>query len=86
MNDKTFCLISTDTLNTGHAYYYQVQAQIKLSRASYSDFVLWTPYEFITLRIEPNDDFIVQALDNASEFFLTLLENGIRKHQSTGKL
>ena len=66
MNDKTF---STDTLNTGHAYYYQVQAQIKLSRASYGDFVLWSPHELLTLRIELNDNFIVQALDNASEFF-----------------
>ena len=38
MNDKTFYLISTDILNTGHAYYYQVQAQIKLTRAMVTSF------------------------------------------------
>lgn len=52
-----------------HNYYYQVQAQIKLTGGSYADFVLWSPSELLVLRIEQDDSFIVQALDNATGFF-----------------
>ena len=57
-NSKDFCLqLSKDgglELDTQHAYYYQVQAQIILTGAKYCDFVVWSPEEFVTLRISPD--------------------------------
>ena len=69
MTDPQFCLMNTSTLKTGHAYYYQVQTQIKLTSANYGDFVLWSPNELVILRIQPDDDFMAQAFDNATAFF-----------------
>ncbi len=65
-------------------------SQIKLTGAGYGDFVLWSPDEQVMLRIEQDDDFIVQALDNAQhslsmEFCLNSLANGTLKHQYTDK-
>ena len=88
MNYKTLCLFSTDTLSTGHAYYYQVQAQIKLTKGSYGDFVLWSPHELLTLRmmISLYKHLTMHQNSLNVEFFLNLSESGIRKHQSTEKL
>ena len=68
-SDGQFCLTSTRTLKTDHAYFYQVQAQIKLTNACYCDFVVWSPDELAILRIEPDDYYIAQAFDNATAFF-----------------
>ena len=50
-------------------YFYQVQAQIKLTNACYCDFVVWSPDELAILRIEPDDYYIAQAFNNATAFF-----------------
>ena len=74
-SDNTqFCLVSnqqdgTFKLKDGHAYYYQVQAQMKLAGASYCDFAVWSPDKFVVLRIDPADDFIAQAFEKATAFF-----------------
>ena len=59
--ESTFCL-SCDAdgkfeLRTGHAYYYQVQLQMKLCEAGYCDFVVWSPSESVVLRIFPDESF-----------------------------
>ena len=69
---STFCLKDGDNglkLDTSHAYYYQVQAQIKLCGANYCDFVVWSDSEVVIERILPNDDVISDALERASKFF-----------------
>ena len=49
-NDPQFCLTkcedSSFELKKAHAYYYQVQTQMKLTGARYCDFVVWSPNEF----------------------------------------
>ena len=54
-------------LDTRHAYYYQVQAEIKMTGAEYCDFVVWSPDEFVTLRI--SEEFISNVVDKVTNFF-----------------
>ena len=53
-------------LNTTHSYYYQVQAQIKICKANFCDFVVWNEND---LFIMPEDDFIESAFTKAITFF-----------------
>ena len=46
-----------------------MQAQIKLTGAKYCDFVVWSPCEFVTLRINPDAEFISQVVDKVTKFF-----------------
>ena len=68
-----FCLQLNENgcfeLDMQHAYFYQVQAQMKLTGADYCDFVVWSPNEFIVLRISPDAEFIAQAIDKVTNFF-----------------
>ena len=48
-SDTDFCLMGTGRLKTWHAYYYQVQTQMKLTNTGYGDFVLWSPAELLIL-------------------------------------
>ena len=66
---STFCLKDVLKLDTSHAYYYHVQAQMKLCGANYCDFVMWSDSEMVIERILPNDDVISDALERASKFF-----------------
>ena len=45
-------------LQKQHKYFFQVQLQMRVTGVSYCDFMVWTPSEFIVLRIEPNSSFI----------------------------
>ena len=71
--DRTFCLNCTAdgkfTLKTKHAYYYQVQLQMKLCEVQYCDFIVWRPSELIVLRVLLDEIFIDSAIDKATEFY-----------------
>ncbi|CAL9699753.1 unnamed protein product [Knipowitschia caucasica] len=56
-------------LKTSHAYYYQVQCQLLLSKAKYCDFVVWTNTDFFSERITFNGEFCEDMVGRASEFF-----------------
>lgn len=56
-------------LKKDHAYYYQVQMQIKFLESSYCDFVVWREQELIVQRILPDVEFIEHALTQATKFF-----------------
>ena len=56
-------------LKKSHAYYYQVQAQMKFCNALYCDFVMWSENEMIIERIIPADAFMEHATEKATEFF-----------------
>ena len=67
----TFCLGTVDdelALDINHAYYYQVQAQIKFCSANYCDFVVWSDKEVFIERIYLDDDFISDAIEKATLF------------------
>ena len=51
-----------------HAYYYQVQLQMKLSNADYCDFLVWREDSIIIQRISLDRDCISAALDRIPTF------------------
>ena len=69
----TFCLETTGdghfTLKRKHAYFYQVQLQMKLCDANYCDFVVWRASELVVIRIERDEPFLMEAIDKATTFF-----------------
>ena len=65
--DTNFCLKEVDGkfhLRLGHKYAYQVQAQMFVCKAAYSDFVVWSVRECVVIRVHPDPDFhkTVQAI------------------------
>ena len=70
-NESSFFLTNengTLLLNVYHAYYFQVQAQMKFCSLSYSDFVVWREEELFVQRIYLDEPFITIALEKASTF------------------
>ena len=59
IGEKSFCLEGSEdgsyTLKRQHAYFYQVQLQMKLCNVSFCDFVMWKSDELIVCRIERDD-------------------------------
>ena len=49
-------------LRQNHCYYYQVQLEMYVTGAQYCDFVVWTPSEFICVRVPRNNEFLTKAL------------------------
>ena len=85
--DKSFQTVANDNSNfflyeddneelklkTNHAYYYQVQMQMKFAHAQYYDFLVWRKDEFVVDRIVPDVPFINGALAKAELFVKTAL-------------
>ena len=64
-DSRFFLKAGTDgkiALDTSHAYYYQVQAQLKFCDAKYCDFVVWRERELFIQRIYPDSAFVASAL------------------------
>ena len=57
------------SIKRNHAYFYQVQAQIKFCEAKYCDIVVWSEKDIIIKRIFPDLEFIESALDKSTLFF-----------------
>ena len=57
-------------MDRNHAYYHQVQAQIKLTGAEYCDFVAWTKQHIFVERFYCDEDFITDVIHKAEEFFV----------------
>ena len=57
-------------MDVTHAYYYQVQAQLKFcgANANYCDFVVWQEGELFVQRIYPDNTFIASALEKCEQF------------------
>ncbi len=72
-DDSKFCLGRHDDgplfLKADHAYYYQVQAQMFICKASYCDFVVYTNNDLAIVRVLPDHDFIASTIANVSAFF-----------------
>jgi len=60
-------------LKKGHAYYYQVQLQLKMSSADYCDFVVWREDNIILQRILLDSECITNALDRIPIFVKTCI-------------
>ena len=55
-------------LKRNHAYFYQVQMQIKLSHTQYCDFFVWKKNDLFVERKFPDINFIDNALTKACAF------------------
>ena len=72
IDDPSFYLTNTIDgfkLNSEHQYYFQVQMQLALCEVSYCDFVIWTPKEMITIRIQPDQVFFIEIKQQLQCFF-----------------
>ena len=72
-DDSSFYIKKQDnrlSLDTSHPYYYQVQAQIKVTGADYGDFVAWTEQDVFTEHFYCEEDFISEAIVGAKDFFV----------------
>ena len=67
----SFCLEKDNSglrLKIDHAYYYQVQLQMKICQVEYADFVLWREEEMFFHRIVMDREFIDDAINHAESF------------------
>ena len=55
-------------LNVYHAYYFQVQVQLKFSDAQYCDFVVWNVDHLFVQRLCLDEPFITVALEKCKQF------------------
>ena len=55
-------------LKEDHAYYYQVQLQMKLCQVDYADFVVWREEDLFIQRIGVEREFIDDAMQRAEPF------------------
>ncbi|XP_065664036.1 uncharacterized protein LOC101237261 isoform X2 [Hydra vulgaris] len=56
-------------LKKDHKYYFQVQLEIRVTLSQYCDFMIWTPTEFLVIRIKPEVDFIDEVLKKVTMFW-----------------
>ena len=59
-SDPSFCVSLEDgkpMLKTDHDYYFQVQGQMAVTGIHICDFVVWTPTNFITIKVEFDETF-----------------------------
>ncbi|KAJ8909797.1 hypothetical protein NQ315_015317 [Exocentrus adspersus] len=70
-NGKNSCLTVIDGdigLKKDHAYYYQVQLQMKVTNLPFCSFVLWSPNEIFVETILSNEDFWACEYPKAKQF------------------
>ena len=70
-NDSRFFMKQNDgeiLLDVYHAYYFQVQLQLKFANALYGDFVVWNNDDLVIQRVKPDEPFISIELEKCKEF------------------
>ncbi len=56
------------SLDVYHAYYFQVQLQLKLSGANYCDFAVWNEDDLFIQRLTLDEPFVSIAMEKCNEF------------------
>ena len=83
MEEHNFCLENVDgslLLKRNHAYYYQIQLQMKICEVEYCDFVFWGDESVFYERILIYTEFIDNAIEEAQPFIkLALLPKLVGK-------
>lgn len=57
---KTSCFKKVNDciqLDKSHAYYYQIQCQMKMTETNYCDFIVWSPKEMYIERVDLDEEF-----------------------------
>ena len=72
-DSPSFCLEEFEDgqfrLKRKHAYFYQVQLQMKVCEVEYADFVIWRESELVVLRIAKDLAFLEEAMHKLTKFF-----------------
>ena len=83
VDQHDFCLASVDgsvSLKKDHAYYYQIQLQMKICEVEYCNFVVWSEECIFYERISIDTEFIDNAIKEAEPFIkLALLPELVGK-------
>ncbi|XP_047143880.1 uncharacterized protein LOC124817620 isoform X2 [Hydra vulgaris] len=72
LKDVFYVGLNTDGkyfLQKQHTYFFQVQLEMRVTGVSYCDFMVWTPSEFIVLRIEPDISFMESVFNKCDVFW-----------------
>ena len=56
-------------LARNHKYYSQVQNEINIVDVKHRDFVVWTPKDFLVIRIEKDQEFINAMIEKCDSFW-----------------
>lgn len=86
--DPNSCVRECDgalELKTSRRYYYQVQAQMSVCKASYAGFVLWNEKEISLQRIKRDESFFAPLLNVARSFFKGVLLPELVAHWHTSQ-
>lgn len=59
----------TFMLRESHQYYYQVQLEMYCTDTRYCDFFVWTPAEFVCIRIEKNETFLRHLVETCTRYW-----------------
>ena len=59
----------TFMLRESHRYYYQVQLEMYCTDTKYCDFFVWTPAEFVCMRIEKNETFLRHLVEKCTRYW-----------------
>ena len=57
-------------LRRDHAYYYQIQLQMKVCQVKHCEFVVWTETGIAVERVPADDEFFHAQMGNVKHFFL----------------
>lgn len=60
-------------LDPSHAYWYQVQLQLLVSKLQFADFVVWTPMDIHIERVQPDITFLTESLITVKELYVTAI-------------
>ena len=56
-------------LERANQYYFQVQLEMYALKVEFCNFMVWTPMEFLIIRIDRDDDFITDMLNKCYLFW-----------------
>ena len=76
---KDFCLQRENhgySLKKTHAYNYQVQGQLMVTGAVFCDFFVYTKKDSVTIRIQPDTEFMTSMMAALSKFYLCQMTKG----------
>ena len=62
-------LMTIYELERANQYYFQVQLEMYSLKVEFCNFMVWTPMEFLIIRIDRDDDFITDMLNKCYLFW-----------------
>lgn len=61
------------SLKKDHQYYFQTQMEMFSTERSFCQFGVWSKTDLLIILVERNDEFLIENLLKAEEFFLKVI-------------